>query len=100
MLEKKTAIDQIIILNVEGIPTLQCRHSTWVEEDGVMVGTKASEKHVYSPIDTIDITHEKVQAIASVVFTQDVIDAYNALYAPAVEEAPTEQPPVEDVPVE
>ncbi|MBT4668615.1 MAG: hypothetical protein HOC17_03655, partial [Candidatus Ruthia sp.] len=41
---------------------VQCRHATWVEDDGVMIGGKNFHRHVIAPGD--DTTGEPAETIA------------------------------------
>ena len=60
---------------------VQCRHATWVEDDGVMVGGKNFHRHVIAPGD--DTTNEPAETIAicNAVHTPEVIAAYEAMLA-------------------
>ena len=60
---------------------VQCRHATWVEDDGVMVGSKTFSRHVIAPTD--DTTGEPAETIAicNAVHTPEVIAAYEAMLA-------------------
>ena len=60
---------------------VQCRHATWVEDDGVVVGGKTFNRHVIAPGD--DTTGEPAETIAIVaaVHTVAVVDAYKAMLA-------------------
>jgi len=57
---------------------IQCRHATWVEDDGVMVGGKEYHRHVISPSDDVSNESSETQAIVAAVHTQAVKDAYAA----------------------
>ena len=56
---------------------VQCRHATWVEDDGVMVGGKEYSRHVIAPNDDVSGEPAETQAIVAVVHT----DAIKAAYA-------------------
>ncbi len=75
-LVKKTELDKMEI--VGNFKHVQCRHATWVEDDGVMVGGKNFHRHVISPGDDVSNESSETQAIVAVVHTQTVKDAYNA----------------------
>jgi hypothetical protein len=65
---------------------IQCRHATWVEDDGVMVGGKEYSRHVISPNDDVSGEPAETQAIVAAVHTQAIKDAYAAhLLAQALE---------------
>jgi len=57
---------------------IQCRHATWVEDDGVMVGGKEYSRHVISPNDDVSGEPAEVQAIVAVVHTDAIKAAYAA----------------------
>jgi len=57
---------------------VQCRTATWVEEDGVMVGSKNFHRHVISPSDDASSMSAECQAICAAVHTQEIKDAYIA----------------------
>jgi hypothetical protein len=46
---KKTAVDKIEIVNADTIPMIQVRNATWIEEDGVMIGSKGYSRYVLAP---------------------------------------------------
>ena len=57
---------------------IQCRHATWVEDDGEVIGGKQFHRHVISPNDDVSGEPQEVQDIAAVVHTQAIKDAYIA----------------------
>jgi len=57
---------------------IQCRHATWVEDDGVIVGGKQFHRHVIAPNDDVSGEPAEVQAIVAAVHTQAIKDAYAA----------------------
>ena len=69
---EKTIIDKIEILESNSI---QVRKATIIEKDGIEI-TRTFHRHVVSP--GADITNEdpKVQAIASAIWTEEIIAAY------------------------
>jgi hypothetical protein len=81
MLEKITKLDKVEIVGMDSIPVIQCRHATWIEEDGVVVGGKSYHRHVITPDSDISEEPADVQAMASAIFTQEVKDAYAAKMA-------------------
>ena len=65
---------------------VQCRHATWVEDDGVAIGGKSYHRHVISPNDDVSGESVETQAIVAAVHTQEIKDAYAAhLAAQSVE---------------
>jgi len=83
MIEKKTALDKCEVVNMDTLPIIQCRHVTWVEEDGVMIGGKSYHRHVLTPHSDLTDEDPTVVALANVLFTQAVKDAYTAKLAEA-----------------
>ena len=73
-LTEKTIIDKIEIVENSSI---QVRTATIIEKDGTEL-TRTFHRHVLAP--GADITNEdpKVQAIASAIWTEEVIAAYQA----------------------
>jgi len=83
-LTKVTQLDKTEI--VGPFKHIQCRHATWVEDDGVMVGGKEYSRHVISPNDDVSGEPAETQAIVAAVHTQAIKDAYAAhLLAQALE---------------
>jgi hypothetical protein len=60
---------------------VQCRHATWVEDDGVAVGGKEFHRHVISPGQDVSDEPAETQAIVAAVHTPEVITVYNAMLA-------------------
>jgi len=56
---------------------LQCRRSDIVEKDGVEVG-RQYHRHVKNPGDDMTGECAEMQAVATALWTQEVIDAYQA----------------------
>jgi len=81
---KVTKLDKIEI--VGEFKHIQCRHATWVEDDGVMVGGKEFHRHVIAPDDDSSSEVAEVQAIVAVVHTTELKAAYSA-YKVSQEEA-------------
>ena len=57
---------------------IQIRSATWVEKDGVMIGSQQYSRRVISPLDDVSNESAEVQAIAAAVHTQAIKDAYQA----------------------
>ena len=75
-LTKVEKLDKIEI--VGDFKHIQCRHATWVEDDGEVVGGKQFHRHVIAPNDDVSGEPQEVQDIAAVVHTQAIKDAYTA----------------------
>ena len=60
---------------------VQCRHATWVEDNGVMIGGKNFHRHVIAPGDDVSNEPAETQAIVAAVHTPEVISAYNEMVA-------------------
>ena len=65
---------------------IQCRQANIVEKDGVEVG-RTYHRHVRSPGDDVSSDCAELQAVATALWTQEVIDAYQAQKA---EQQPSE----------
>lgn len=74
-LSEVTKVDQIEIVENGSI---QIRTATIIEKDGIEL-SRTFHRHVVHPNEDISNEDEKVQAIAKVVWTDDVIDAYKKL---------------------
>ena len=59
---------------------IQCRRADIVEKDGVEVG-RTYHRHVCVPGDDVSEECAELQAIATALWTQEVIDAYQASIA-------------------
>ena len=81
MLEKITKTDKIEVVNADTIPIIQVRNATWIEEDGVLVGSKGYSRYVLTPDSDISNEPASVQAMASAIFTDEVKAAYAAKMA-------------------
>ena len=77
MLTKQIVIDKIEILE-DG--QIQIRQATKIIEDGIEL-SKSYHRWVLAPGQDITNQVDKVKNIANVVWTQEVIDAYNAKLA-------------------
>ena len=76
-LSKETVVDKIEVLE-NG--TIQVRAAIRVLEDGEVLSS-AYHRHVLQPGDDLTDEDPKVVAIANAVWTQEVIDAYQASIA-------------------
>ena len=56
---------------------IQCRQANIVEKDGVEVG-RTYHRHVRCPGDDVSSDCTELQAVATALWTQEVIDAYQA----------------------
>ena len=56
---------------------IQCRRADIIDKDGVEVG-RSYRRHVRCPGDDVSSDCQELQAVAGVLWTQDVIDAYQA----------------------
>ena len=56
---------------------IQCRQANIVEKDGVEVG-RTYHRHVRSPGDDVSEDCAELQAVATALWTQEVINAYQA----------------------
>ena len=59
---------------------IQCRRADIIEKDGVEVG-RTYHRHVRFPGDDVSEDCAELQAVAGVLWTQEVIDAYQASIA-------------------
>ena len=57
--------------------TIQCRRADIVEKDGVEVG-RTYQRHVRCPGDDVSLDCTELQAVATALWTQEVIDTYQA----------------------
>ena len=74
MLEKKVVIDQIEITRNGHI---QIRKATLILEDGKEIG-KTYHRHTIAPDQDTSKEDPRVQAIANIIHTKEVIDTYKA----------------------
>lgn len=77
---KRTELKEEILPN----QTIQIRTTTVIEEDGAELA-RNHHRHVVHPGDDVSAEAQEVQDIAAALWTQEVIDAYQASVA-----APTE----------
>jgi hypothetical protein len=73
-LTEKTIIDKIEVIENNSI---QVRTATIIEKDGTEL-TRTFHRHVLSPGDDVSAEDPKVQAIANAIWTEEVIEAYQA----------------------
>ena len=66
---------------------LQCRRADIVEKDGVEVG-RTYHRHVRVPGDDVSSECAELQAVANALWTQEVIDAYQAAHPASPETEP------------
>jgi hypothetical protein len=72
-------IEKQIIDKVELVETnhIQVRTATIIEKDGTEL-TRTFHRHVLAPGDNVSTEDPKVQAIASAIWTEEIIAAYQA----------------------
>jgi hypothetical protein len=73
-LTENTIIDKIEVIENNSI---QVRTATIIEKDGTEL-TRTFHRHVLSPGDDVSAEDPKVQAIANAIWTEEVIEAYQA----------------------
>jgi hypothetical protein len=73
-LTEKTIIDKIEVIETNSI---QVRTATIIEKDGTEL-TRTFHRHVLSPGDDTSAEDPKVQAIATAIWTEEIIAAYQA----------------------
>ena len=73
-LTEKTIIDKIEIVENSSI---QVRTATIIEKDGTEL-TRTFHRHVLAPGDNVSTEDLKVQAIASAIWTEEIIASYQA----------------------
>ena len=75
---EKQIIDKIELTEVN---TIQVRTSTSIIKDGAEIA-KTYHRHSLSPGDDVSNEDARVQAIANVIWTEEVVNAYKASIAP------------------
>ena len=75
---EKNIIDVIEILENN---TIQIRNANIIERDGIEIA-KTYHRHSLSPGDDVSNEDARVQAIANVIWTEEVVNNYKALIAP------------------
>jgi hypothetical protein len=73
-LTEKTIIDKIEVLESNSI---QVRTATIIEKDGTEL-TRTFHRHVLAPGNDVSAEDPKVQAIATAIWTEEIIAAYQA----------------------
>jgi hypothetical protein len=71
---EKQIVDKIELIENNSI---QVRTATIIEKDGTEL-TRTFHRHVLSPGDDVSAEDPKVQAIANAIWTEEVIEAYQA----------------------
>jgi len=71
---EKTIIDKIEVIENNSI---QIRTATVIEKDGTEL-TRTFHRHVLAPGDDVSGEDPKVQAIATAIWTEEIIAAYSA----------------------
>lgn len=61
-------LDKVEIVNLDGIPAIQCRHAQ-VAEDGTKYGY---HRHVINALDDVSGEPAQVQALAASIFTDEI----------------------------
>lgn len=76
MLTKETVIDKIEVI---ASGCIQVRTADYILEDGAIISGPAYHRHTLNPGDDVSAEDSRVQAVTSAVWTQDVIDTYQAV---------------------
>lgn len=76
-LTERTVVDKIEVLESGKI---QIREASIIERDGTEV-TRTFHRYVLNPGDDVTAEEQRVQDVAATVWTQEVIDAYQASIA-------------------
>ena len=74
-LSEKTIIDKIEVVENN---TIQIRNANIIERDGIEIA-KTYHRHSLSPGDDVSNQDARVQAIANVIWTEEVVNAYKEL---------------------
>ena len=74
-LSEKTIIDKIEVVENN---TIQIRTATIIEKDGIEIA-KTYHRHSLNPGDDVSNQDARVQAIANVIWTEEVVNAYKEL---------------------
>ena len=77
-LTEKSIIDKIEVVENNSI---QIRNANVIEKDGVEIA-RTYHRHILCPGDDVSNEDARVQAIANVIWTEDVINNYKVLIAP------------------
>ena len=81
MLFKRKIIDLIQVVETNHI---QIREANLIEEDGSVI-SKTFHRYVLAPGDDISSEDPKIQAIANVIWTPEVVEAYKNSIKPMLE---------------
>jgi len=83
MLEKKTILDRCEVVGMDSLPSIQCRHKTFVQdtETGEIIGGVQYSRHVLNPHSDLAGEDAQVVALANVLFTAEAKAAYTAKLA-------------------
>lgn len=76
MLKKQTILDRV---EVTETGTIQVRHATYIIENGLRMTRPEYHRAAYSPGADVSTEDQRVQAIAALVWTPEVIAAYARL---------------------
>lgn len=76
-LEKQVTQDKIEVTTIHAWKVIQVRTKTAIVEDGTELSS-SFHRHVVSPTDDLTAESPEVTAIATVVFTQEMKEAYTA----------------------
>jgi GR25 family glycosyltransferase involved in LPS biosynthesis len=80
MLNKRKIIDLIQILDTNHI---QVREAILIEEDDVVI-SKTFHRYVLAPGDDVTTQEARIQAIANIIWTPDVVEAYKNSPKPVI----------------
>jgi hypothetical protein len=74
-LVKKTRTDTATVGEFKHI---RCKHFSWVEEDGVLIGARSTEVQMIAPGDDVSNNSQEVQDLVAFHQTPAIVDAYKA----------------------
>lgn len=77
-LTEKSIIDKIEVVENNSI---QIRNANVIEKDGVEIA-RTYHRHILCPGDDVSNEDARVQAIANVIWTEEVVNAYKELIKP------------------
>jgi hypothetical protein len=78
MLSERKIIDLIELVEMTHI---QVREANIIEKDGVVIA-KTFHRFMLRPGDDVSLQDPKIQAIANIIWTEDVIEEYKSLQSP------------------
>ena len=78
---KINIVDEINIVGQFNM--VECRLSTWTENDGVMVGIKQFKRYIIAPNDDVTDEPEKIKDSVTLAHTQEIKNAYSVFLAKA-----------------